>query len=325
MQGPHLHFTLLPYKDNDKSRIQRGFENSGARERVRMFGRRLLTCQVYSQAPGLFGRLAGALSFMSPWKGRNDPDDDNVPVEDMEDEDDQLDDGGDEEQAYGDNQGAGYVQESDPVLQAYGKTLPSKVDRPHSGHLQLDESTEISAADTSHERQQLHSSGLTGKEDGFSMEDVGGVAGGDYYGRSRGFGGVSGGSFGGSGLSSRGMGGGGSRALGVSGDFGGMNRSSMEDGSNAPERSLMVRPRGVRKELMMPLRVAQTVSRMGKENILHKRELAFKFASKDMKAYMVSYPISFSSHFTCSVLAMGCETDLLRITTAVERACRTGG
>lgn len=243
----------------------------------------------------------------------------------MEDEDD-LDDGGDEEQAYGDHQGAGFGQENDPVLQAYGKTLPNKVDRPHSGHHQLDESTEISAADTSHERHHLHSSGLAGKEDGFSMEDLGGgVTGGDYYGRSRGFGGSSGGSFGGSGLSSRGLVGGGSRALGASGDFGGMNRSSIEDGSDAPKHSLMVRPRGVRKELMMPLRVAQTVSRMGKENIQHKRELAFKFASQNIKAYMVSYPIPFSSHFTCGVLAKGCETDWLQMSTAVVRARRTGG
>ena len=38
----------------------------------------------------------------------------------------------------------------------------------------------------------------------------------------------------------------------------------------------------------MPLRVAQTVSRMGKENIQHKRALKLKFDAQDLKAYMVS-------------------------------------
>ena len=37
----------------------------------------------------------------------------------------------------------------------------------------------------------------------------------------------------------------------------------------------------------MPLRVAQTVSRMGKQNIQHKRALKLKFDAQDLKAYMV--------------------------------------
>jgi len=231
---------------------------------------------VHVYAQGLLGRLAGALKYMSPWKPRTDPEDDNVPVDCVEDEDDQIEEDGDDDQGYGDHQGAGSGHEHG--LFKFAKTLPNKVDRPHNGHDQMDESTEISTADTSHDRYPLQSCGLIGREGGvLSMSDLGGGA-------SRGYGG-SGGSFGASGLtgsggSSRGVGGGdgGSNSAG-------MSRSANEEGGGAVK--LMVRPRGVRKELMMPLRVAQTVARMGKECFQHKRALAVKFASQEMKAYMV--------------------------------------
>jgi len=241
---------------------------------------------VHVYAQGLLGRLAGALKYMSPWKPRTDPEDDNVPVDYLEDEGDQIEEDGDDDQGYGDHQGAGSGQEHG--LFKFAKTLPNKVDRPHNGHDQLDESTEISTADTSHDRYPLQSSGLIGREGGvLSMSDLGGGA-------SRGYGG-SGGSFGASGFGASGFGasgfagsGGSSRGVG-GGDGGsnsaGMSRSANEEGDVAVK--LMVRPRGVRKELMMPLRVAQTVARMGKENFQHKRALAVKFASQEMKAYMV--------------------------------------
>jgi hypothetical protein len=235
-----------------------------------------------AQATGLLGVLAGAFKYMSPWKARPGNPDDNVPVEDAEDLSDdapeeQLMDhmiGADEQQGYGDHHGGGWGAH-EPELHEFAKRLPNSVDRLQSSHDHLDESTEMSAADTSHERLQVQSAGVFAREGGgLSMADVGGGggAGRDHL---RSFGGNFAGS--GSGL-------GGGDGFGVGAALG----SGLGDREVAAERGGMLRPRGVRKELMMPLRVAQTVSRMGKENIQHKRALKLKFDAQDLKAYMVS-------------------------------------
>jgi hypothetical protein len=227
----------------------------------------------------LFGRLAGALKYISPWKPRPNPDDHGITAEDMDDDEDQLGDGGaDFEQGYGDQDAA--------ELQEFAKTLPNRTDRPHSGQDHLDESTEISAADTSLERNQHLASGLQGRDGEIvAMTDFGGV-GGDHGGAV----------FGGSGGSFRGANGGAaasggaSRELGISGDGGfgaGFGSGTVEEGDGGFGGGLMVRPRGVRKWMTEPLRVAQTVSRMGKENVQRKRVLAEKFALQELKAYMV--------------------------------------
>jgi hypothetical protein len=233
----------------------------------------------------LLGRLAGALNYISPWKARtgNQQDDDYVPVDDEDASDghvgpeEQLMDhlvGADEQQGYGDHQEGGWGAHE--PLHEFARRLPNSVDRPQNSHEQLDESTEISAADTSHERQQVQAAGVFSRDGGgLSMTDLGGCtgAGRDHV---RSFGGA----FAGSGFGAGGAGG--------SGFGGGASWSGLEEREGAAERSLMLRPRGVRKEFMMPLRVAQTVSRMGKENIQHKRALKLKFDAQDLKAYMVS-------------------------------------
>ena len=253
------------------------------------------------QAPGLLGRLAGALSYISPWKSRRSPDGNGVPFEDIVDdgEDQRRDGGADDSQGFGDHQDAA-------VFQEFGRTLPNTVDRPHSGQDQLDESTEISAADTSLERNQHISSASHGREgDALSLTDVG--SGGMSHDKRTAFGGSGAGGRGtngnlngsGSGSALLGLGASGEGVFGGSASFGG---GVMEDGEAGFGGGLMARPMGVRKWRDWPLRVAQTISRMGKENVQHKRALAAKFAAKEMKAYMVPRPV-FVMHIrhVCSV------------------------
>jgi hypothetical protein len=206
----------------------------------------------------------------------------------MEEVDDQLDDGGADEQAYGDHQGTAWAQKPDPMLQAFSKTLPNKVDRLHSGHELLDESTEMSDADTFPERRHAVHVSAGHEGDALAFEDPrAGFAMGNTS-RVGAFGeGAGGTSLGSSAISSRPRWSGvseaeGGRELGVSGGmgresrsgagggfFGAMSRNDIDGDERVADRSsLMVRPRGVKKELLMPLRVAQTVSRMGKE-VLH--------------------------------------------------------
>ena len=245
------------------------------------FGRFFDTTMLVSQ--GLFGRLAGALKYISPWKKREDPDVNNVPLGDVEDAGQHLL-GATDDLGNGVHRGTGSPERE---LLAFAKTLPTRLDWPNSGSGQLDEITDTSVADTSRERFPLHPADLhtekifaaDGADTGGSgvLDTVGnfGAAAGDLTGA------------GGAGRVVDMFGGDNLGGLEGSTGFGGITGRT-DAGGEGSDRGMMVRPRGIRKELMMPLRVAQTVARMGKENIQNKRALALKFAGQDMKAFMPS-------------------------------------
>ena len=246
-----------------------------------------LAAQIFETAmlvsQGLFGRLAGALKYISPWKKREDPDVNNVPLSDMEDGGQHLL-GATDDSRNGVHRGTGSPERE---LLAFAKTLPTRLDRPNSGNGQLDEITDTSVADTSCERFPLHSGDLhTERIFAADGEDTGGRGVLDTDGDL----GAAAGVLTGAGGAARVVdmfGGDNLGGLEGSTGFGGITGRT-DAGGEGSDRGMMVRPRGIRKELMMPLRVAQTVARMGKENIQNKRALALKFASQDMKAFMPS-------------------------------------